>query len=149
MTYTLIFGNNFISDNPKSVTCNGTTLFSLGEDTDGPHLTAKLIDLSANNVKLSIDKNHCTFCAYDLILKKNARSHILIDNKEGENVIQSRILDASTIFVSGMFAIKDSVSLVVTQNYIISPSGKKIMHSRICARNGSISITNNGIVSET
>jgi hypothetical protein len=148
MTYTLIFGNNFISDNPSFVKCNGTTLFSLGEDINGPYLTAKLPDLSTNNVKLSIDKNHCTYCADDLVLKRNERSHVLVDNREGENVIQSRILDASTVLVSGMFAITDSILLVVTQNYIISPSGKKIMHSRISARNGSISVTGDEILPE-
>ena len=57
MTYTLLFGNNFISDNPKSVKCSNTTLFDLGEDSNGPYLTATLNDLSGKHVMLSIDKN--------------------------------------------------------------------------------------------
>ncbi len=144
MTYTLLFGNNFISDNPKSVICNNTTLFSLDEDIEGPHLTARLTDLSGMHLILSIDKNTCTFRSQDLILKKNERSHLLVDNKEGENVIQSRVLDKTTIMVSGTFSIKDHV-LVVTQNYIISPSGKRIMHSRISANSGAVSVTDDEI----
>ena len=145
MTYTLLFGNNFISDSPKSVWCCNTTLFSLGEDSNGPYLTTKLSDLSRKHMILSIDKNICTYCAPDLVLKKNERSHILIDNKEGENMIQSRILDKSTILVSGIFSIKESV-LVVTQNYVKSLSGKRIMHSRIGAKNGSVTVTDEEIV---
>jgi hypothetical protein len=145
MTYTLLFGNNFISDSPKSVECGSTTLFSLGEDSNGPYMTTKLSDLSGKHVILSIDKNICTYCAHDLVLKKNERRHILIDNKERENVIQSRILDKTTILVSGMFSIKESV-LVVTQNYVTSLSGKRIMHSRISAKNGSVTVTDEEIV---
>lgn len=145
MTYTLLFGNNFISDNPKSVKCDNTTLFFLGEDSNGPFLTTKLSDLSGKHVILSIDKNFCTYCSHDLVLKKNERNHILVDSKDGENIIQSRILDKTTILVSGMFSIKKYV-LVVTQNYVISPSGKRIMHSRISAKNSSVTLNDEEIM---
>lgn len=144
MTYTLLFGNNFISDNPKSVKCSNAILFDLGEDSNGPYLTAKLTDLSGKRLILSIDKNICTYCAQEFVLKKNERSHVLIDNKERENIIQSRILDKRTILVSGMFSINESM-LVVTQNYVISLSGKRIMHSRISAKNGTVTITDEEI----
>jgi hypothetical protein len=144
MTYTLLFGNNFISDNPKSVKCSSTTLFDLGEDSNGPYLTATLTDLSGKHVMLSIDKNSCTYCTQELILKKNERSHILIDNKDRENIIQSRILDKTTILVSGMFCVNEYM-LVVTQNYVMSLSGKRIMHSRISAKNGTVTITDDEI----
>jgi hypothetical protein len=145
MTYTLLFGNNFISDSPKSVKCGSTTLFCLGEDSKGPYLTTKLYDLSGKHLLLSIGRNICTYCAHDLVLKKNERSHILIDNKERENIIQSRILDKTTILVSGMFSIRESV-LVVTQNYVFSLSGKRVMHSRISAKNGSVTVTDEEIM---
>lgn len=145
MTYTLLFGNNFISDSPKTVECDNITLFSLGEDRNGPYLTTKLFDLSGKRTILSVDKNFCTYCADDLVLKKNERSHVLIDNKEKENIIQSRILGNATILVSGMFSIRKSV-LVVTQNYVMSLSGKRIMHSRITAKNGSVTVTDDEIV---
>ena len=145
MTYTLLFGNNFISDSPKSVGCCNSTLFSLGEDSAGPYLTTKLFDLSGNRIILSIERNVCTYLAPDLVLKKNERGHILIDNKERENMIQSRILDKNTILVSGMFSIKESV-LVVTQNYVTSLSGKRIMHCKISAKNGSVTVTDEEIV---
>jgi hypothetical protein len=64
---------------------------------------------------------------------------------DGENVIQSRILDKTTILVSGMFSLKENV-LVVTQNYIVSPTGKRIMHSRISAKNSSVTLTDVEIV---
>jgi hypothetical protein len=60
-------------------------------------------------------------------------------------MIQSRILDKSTILVSGIFSINESV-LVVTQNYVKSLSGKRIMHSRIGAKNGSVTVTDEEIV---
>lgn len=116
----------------------------LDEDTEGPHLTARLTDSSGKHLILSIDRNTCTFCSQNLLLKKNERSHLLVDNKEGENVIQSRVLDKTTIMVSGIFSIKDYV-LVVTQNYIISPSGKRIMHSKINANSGAVSVTDDEI----
>jgi hypothetical protein len=64
---------------------------------------------------------------------------------ERENIIQSRILDNATILVSGMFSIKKSV-LVVTQNYVTSLSGKRIMHSRITAKNSSVTVTDDEIM---
>ncbi|MGH9979905.1 MAG: hypothetical protein ACRD8Z_29295 [Nitrososphaeraceae archaeon] len=145
MTYTLLFGNNFISNSPRSVKCDRTTLFFLGEDSNGPYLTTKLTDLLGEHVLLTIYKNICTYCSSDLVLKKNERNHILVDSKDGENIIQSRILDKTTILVSGMFSLKENV-LVVTQNYIVSPSGKRIMHSRISAKNSSVTLTDEEII---
>ena len=145
MTYTLLFGNNFISNSPKSVKCDSTTLFILGEDLNGPYLTTNLSDHLGEHVLLRIDKNICTYCSNDLVLKKNERNHILVDNMDGENVIQSRILDKTTILVSGLFSLKENV-LVVTQNYIVSPTGKRIMHCRISAKNSSVTLTDEEIV---
>jgi hypothetical protein len=145
MTYTLLFGNNFIANSPKSVKCDSTTLFILGEDSNGPYLTTNLSDLLGKHVLLRIDKNICTYCSNGLVLKRNERNHILVDNLNGENIIQSRILDKTTILVSGMFSIKENV-LVVTQNYIVSPSGKRIMHSKISAKNSSVTLTDEEIV---
>lgn len=125
--------------------CDNITLFSLGEDRNGPYLTTKLLDLSGKRTILSIARNFCTYCADGLVLKKNERNHVLIDNMERENIIQSRILDNATILVSGMFSIKKSV-LVVTQNYVTSLSGKRIMHSRITAKNGSVTVTDDEIM---
>jgi hypothetical protein len=44
-----------------------------------------------------------------------------------------------------MFPIKGYV-LVVTQNYVKSLSGKRIMYSRITAKNGSVTVTDDEIV---
>ncbi|MBA3749394.1 MAG: hypothetical protein H0X03_00570 [Nitrosopumilus sp.] len=54
-------------------------------------------------------------------------------------------MDKSTILVSGMFHIDENKKLVVTQNYIVLPSGKWIMHDRVNSNNKDIIITNDGI----
>ena len=60
-------------------------------------------------------------------------------------MFESRVLDKNTILVSGMFPIDESQKLIITQNYIILPSGKWIMHDRIDSNNKDIVITNDGI----
>jgi hypothetical protein len=81
-------------------------------------------------------------------MEHNERNHILINNHEGENIIQSRILDKKTILISGVFSYKDFI-VTVTQNYILLPNGKKVMHDRVSARSGSVRITyDEGIIPE-
>ena len=148
MTYTLLFGNNFVSDSPKSVNFCGRTLFLLNEDTTGPYLTARIFDATADNVIVKVQGNVCTYCSRKLIMEHNKRNHILIKNHEGENIIQSRILDKKTILISGVFSYKDFI-VTVTQNYILLPNGKKVMYDRVSARSGSVRITyDEGIIPE-
>jgi hypothetical protein len=148
MTYTLLFGNNFVSESPKSVNFCGRTLFLLKEDTTGPYLTARIFDAFADHLIVEVQENVCTYCSQKLIMVHNERNHILINNHEGENIIQSRILDKNTILISGIFSYKDFI-VTVTQNYILLPNGKKVMHDRVSARSGSVSITyDEGIIPE-
>ena len=95
LVYTLLFGNNFISESPKSVGVYDQVLFLINEDLNGPYLTAEMSDSSTtDNIIVKVEKNICTY--YDsqkLVKKRNERSYLLIDNKEGENVLQSRVLD--------------------------------------------------------
>jgi hypothetical protein len=148
MTYTLLFGNNFVSESPKSVNFGGRTLFLLKEDTTGPNLTARIFDASADHLIVEVQGNVCTYCSQKLIMVHNERNHILINNHEGENIIQSRVLDKNTILISGIFSYKDFI-VTVTQNYILLPNGKKVMHDRVSARSGSVSITyDEGIIPE-
>jgi hypothetical protein len=56
-------------------------------------------------------------------------------------------LDKNTILVSGVFSSKEFV-LISTQNYIVLPSGNKMMHDRVSARKGSVRITDEGIKPE-
>jgi len=70
--------------------------------------------------------------------------HILIINVNGENLLESRVLDKRTILVSGLFAFPQ-FTLIATQNYIVMPSGNRLMHSRINARNGDVTITEDGL----
>ncbi len=77
--------------------------------------------------------------------KKDNEEHILITDESGEILFESRHLDKSTILVSGMFHIDENKKLVVTQNYIVLPSGKWIMHDRVNSNNKDIIITNDGI----
>lgn len=148
MTYTLLFGNNFISESPKSVNFCGRTLFLLNEDTIGPYLTAQIFDATADNLIVKVQGNVCTYCSQRLIMEHNERNHLLINNYEGENIIQSRILDKKTILISGVFSFKEFV-VTVTQNYILLPTGKRVMHDRVSARSGSVRITyDEGIIPE-
>jgi hypothetical protein len=145
LVYTLLFGNNFISESPKSVGVYDQILFLLNEDLNGPHLTTEMCDSSVDNVIVKVEKNICSY--YDsqkLVKKHNERNYLLIDNKEGENVLQSRVLDKKTLLVSGIFWSRAFV-LIATQNYIVLPNGKKMMHKRINARNSHIKITEEGI----
>jgi hypothetical protein len=148
MAYTLIFGNNFITDSPQSVKIYDKILFLLNEDEDGPYLTTQIFDSSGDNIIVKVERNISTF--YDskqFVRKHNERNYLLIDNKGGENILQSRVLDKNTILVSGVFSFKEFV-LISTQNYIVLPSGSKMMHDRVSARKGSVRITHEGIKPE-
>ena len=148
MSYTLLFGNNFIYDSPQSVKINDKILFYLGEDENGPYLTAEILYSTGENIIVKVERNVCTYYnSQELVRKYNERNYLLIDNKYGENTLQSRVLDKKTILVSGIFSFKEFV-LVSTQNYIVLPSGKKMMHNRVSARNGPVLIINEGIIQE-
>jgi hypothetical protein len=149
MSYTLLFGNNFIYESPQSVRIYDKILFYLSEDDYGPYLTTEIFDSSGENVIVKVEKNTCTYLnGKESIQKYNQRNYILINNKEGENIIQSRILDKKTILVSGIFHFKE-FKLIATQNYIILPDGKRMMHNTVNSKNRPVMITAEGIRAET
>ena len=84
-------------------------------------------------------------CTTELDKKVLKRDHILIIDKNGEIIIESRVFDKDTIIISGRFIV-NRVVLTITQNYILLPNGKRIMHSKVKAHNNSVIITENGIV---
>jgi len=143
LPYTLIFGNNFVSESPKSIKIYDMTLFSLGENSLGPYLSAEISDNLGNQL-VKVDQNACIYYREKLINKSREPEHILIININGENILESRVLDKKTILVSGLFAFPQFM-LIATQNYIVMPSGKKLMHSRINAKNGDVTITEDGL----
>ena len=140
MGYTLIFGNNFIDDSPKSITYNNKTLLFLDEDSSGPYITTQIFDSTGENLLIKVEGNICLYLSQELVEKYNDRNHLLLINKEGEIILQSRILDKKTILVSGIFSFKE-FALIATQNYIILPNGKKMMHNRVKANDGSVKLT--------
>jgi hypothetical protein len=140
VAYTLIFGNNFIDDSPKSITYNNKTLLFSDEDSSGPYITTQIFDSTGDNLIIKVEGNICSYCNQELVEKHNDRSHLLIINKEGEIMLQSRVLDKKTILVSGVFSFKDFV-IIATQNYLILPNGKKMMHNRVRANDGSVKVT--------
>ena len=146
MTYTLLFGNNFITNSPVSVKMANEVLFSLGEDSEGPYLTTSIFD-SNENTLIKIEKNNCIFCNEKFIKQKNQRDHVLLKDRKGEIMIESRVLDKEMILVSGIFSFKEFV-LTATQNYLILPNGQWLMHNRSTANNSSVTITEFGIKSE-
>jgi hypothetical protein len=149
MPYTLLFGNNFIYESPQSVRIYDKILFYLSEDDYGPYLTTEIFDSGGENVIVKVEKNTCTYLnGKELIQKYNQRNYILINNKEGENIIQSRILDKKTILVSGIFQFKE-FKLIATQNYIILPDGKRMMYNKVNSKNRHVMITAESIRAET
>ena len=94
---------------------------------------------------IEINESICKYCDNTFIKKRDEKDHILIMEESGEIIFESRILDKNTILVSGVFSIDKNQKLKVTQNYIILPLGKWIMHDRINSNNGNIIITDDGI----
>src|SRR5919107_6323479 len=93
LPYTLLFGNNFITNSPQSVKMANEVLFSLGEDSQGPYLTTSIFD-SNENTLIKIEKNCCIFYNEDEFIKqKNQRDHVLLKDRKGEIIIESRVLD--------------------------------------------------------
>ncbi|HXT82939.1 MAG TPA: hypothetical protein VN704_01090 [Verrucomicrobiae bacterium] len=146
MTYTLLMGNNFISNSPKKIRFYDTLLFSLNKknDDDSPLISATINNNTGKNL-IKIDENQCNYCDESLIKKIDNKDHILITDNNGEIFFESRILDKNTILLSGTFYIDGDQKLVITQNYITLPSGKWIMHDRIDSNTKNIIITNDGI----
>ncbi len=146
MVYTLLIGNNFISNSPKEIRFYDTLLFSLNKknDNDPPLISATINDNTDKNL-IKINENQCNYCDNFLIKKIDNKDHILITDNNGEIFFESRILDKNTILLSGTFYIGEDQKLVVTQNYIILPSGKWIMHDRIDSHSKDVIITNEGI----
>jgi alpha-tubulin suppressor-like RCC1 family protein len=144
MEYKLLIGNNFIFGNPKTIYYNNSHLFSLDEDIDGPYIDTELFDITGNKI-VEIKKNNLLLCTTELDKKVLKRDHILIIDKNGEIIIESRVFDKDTIIISGRFIV-NRVVLTITQNYILLPNGKRIMHSKVKAHNNSVIITENGIV---
>jgi hypothetical protein len=145
MTYKLLIGNNFILGNPRKVNFKDSQIFSLNEDNQGPYINTELFDIKGTKI-IEIIKNNMIFCNIKLNQKFIKRDHILIVDKNGEIILESRVVDKDTIIVSGRFVIGEEV-LRITQNYILFAKGKRIMHSKVNANNDSISITENGIKS--
>jgi hypothetical protein len=152
MEYTLLIGNNFISNSPKKIMFYDKLLFALNKKNDGdgdgdgdvPSISAK-INNNLNKTVVEVNENKCTFCDANLIKKRDAPEHVVITEESGEIVFESRILDKKTLLVSGTFYIEENQKMVATQNYIILPSGKWIMHDRIDSNNKDVVITNEGI----
>lgn len=144
MEYKLLIGNNFIFGNPKTIYYNNSHLFSLDEDIDGLYIDTELFDITGNKI-VEIKKNNLLLCDTELDKKLLKRDHILIIDKNGEIIIESRVFDKDTIIISGRFIV-NRVVLTITQNYILLPNGKRIMHSKVKAHNNSVIITEKGIV---
>ena len=147
MEYKLLIGNNFVFGKPKKIYYNDSHIFSIDEDIDGPYIDIELLDTTGKKI-IQIKKNNLLLCNFEFDKKVVKRNHILILDKNGEIVIESRVLNKDTIIISGRFVIND-VILTITQNYILLPDGKKIMHSKFRSDNNSVTITDQGILSKS
>lgn len=147
MGYKLLIGNNFIFGNPKNVYYKNSQLFGIDEDKDGPYIDTELFDITGSKI-VDIKKNNLLLCSKQLDKKVLRRDHILIIDKYGEITIESRVFDKDTIIISGKFIVNEVV-LIITQNYILLPNGKRLMHSKVTSNNNSVIITENGIILKT
>ena len=143
MAYQLLIGNNFILGNPKKVNFKNFQIFSLNEDNEGPYINTELFDITGSKI-IEIIKNNVIFCNRELKTKFMKRDHILILDKNGEILLESRVVNKDTIIVSGRFVVEEE-PLTITQNYISFVNGKRIMHSKVKSNDASIYITENGI----
>ena len=148
MGYKLLIGNNFIFGNPKNVYYKNSQLFGIDEDKDGPYIDTELFDITGSKI-VDIKKNKLLLCSKQLDKKVLRRDHILIIDKYGEIIIESRVFDKDTIIISGKFIVNEVVVLIITQNYILLPNGKRLMHSKVTSNNNSVIITENGIILKT
>lgn len=144
MKYKLLIGNNFIFGNPKNVYYKNSQLFGIDVDKDGPYINTEVFDINGSKI-VEIKKNNLLLCNSKLNKKVLRRDHLLIMDKNGEIIVESRVFDKDTIIISGKFIVKE-VELKITQNYILLPDGKRIMHSKVKADNNSLIITENGII---
>lgn len=146
MSYTLLIGNNFISNNPKAILYRNKVLFTVEqkEDSDFPSISLTLVDKNGEKI-VEVKDNVCNYYSPELTNKKSDLNHILITDKQGEIVLESRVLDRKTILVSGIFYIDETKKLTITQNYIILPSEKWIMHDKVNANYNNITISDEGI----
>jgi len=142
----LLIGNNFVFGKPKKIYYNDSHIFSIDEDIEGPYIDTELLDATGKKI-IEIKKNNLLLCNFEFDKKVVKREHILILDKNGEIIIESRILNKDTIIISGRFVIND-VILTITQNYILLPDGKRIMHSKFRSDNNSVTITDQGILSK-
>ncbi|MDQ4073233.1 MAG: hypothetical protein M3162_02890 [Thermoproteota archaeon] len=148
MPYTLLIGNNFITNSPKQVQFKEKILFTIDEvneeNTAKPAISSRINGKDSETL-IEVNQNKCMYCDQKLTVKKNEKDHVLITEKNGEIIFESRVLDKSTLLVSGIYYINETERLTITQNYIILPSGKWVMHSRIDAGGQKIIISNDGI----
>lgn len=145
MDYTLIMGNNFISNSPKSIKYYDKNLFSLNRSNKEILISTEIINFDKNVKIVQIKDNKIIFIDNDLNLKNSEKDHILITDNKGEIIFQYRLLDENTILVSGTFDLENQQKLTITQNYIILPTGKWIMHDKINSQEKDIIITNERI----
>ncbi len=147
MEYKLLIGNNFVFGKPKKIYYKDSHIFSIDEDIDGPYIDIELLDTTGKKI-IEIKKNNLLLCNSEFDKKVVKRDHVLILDKNGEIIIESRIFNKDTIIISGRFVIND-VILTITQNYILLPNGKRIMHSKFRSDNNSVTITEQGIFSKS
>src|ERR671919_13136 len=116
MAYQLLIGNNFILENPKKVNFKDSQIFSLNEDNEGPYVNTELFDITGSKI-IEIIKNNVIFCNKELKTKFMKRDHILILDRNGEIILESRVVNKDTIIVSGRFVIEAHL-ITITQHYL-------------------------------
>ena len=112
----MLIGNNFVFGKPKKIYYHDSHIFSIDEDIEGPYIDTELLDATGKKI-IEIKKNNLLLCNPEFDKKVIKRDHILIIDKNGEIIIESRVFNKDTIIISGKFVINNEI-LTITQNYV-------------------------------
>lgn len=136
----VIIGNNFINGIPRSLEYDDNTLFSMAIKDDIPVISTLIFDNYKNKI-VEVKFNEVLYCNEKLTKRVNNR-HIVIENSNKQIIFELRYPDPKTIIIGGLFYYEQ---LFITQNYILLPSGKRIMYNKISSNLDRLIIDENGM----
>lgn len=136
----VIIGNNFINGIPRSLEYDDNTLFSMAIKGDIPVISTSIFDNYKNKI-VEVKFNEVLYCGEKLTKRVN-NQHIVIENSDKQIIFELRYPDPKTIIIGGLFNYEQ---LFITQNYILLPSGKRIMYNKISSNLDRLIIDENGM----
>ncbi len=136
----VIIGNNFINGVPRTLEYRDNTLFSMAIEGDIPVINTSIFDSRKNKI-VEVKLNDILYCSEKLTKRVN-NQHIIIENSDKQIIFELRYPDRKTIIIGGLFHYEQ---LFITQNYILLPSGKRLMYNKISSNLDRLIIDENGM----